>query len=284
MRDQYNEQLEQLNGRLSEMGALCEACIDSVAVTLSGLNADGTKNEEATEQRVLKIYRTDAEIDEMERTIEAQCLRLLLKQQPVAGDLRFISAALKMISDMERIGDQCADIADIAQFLDGEAAFAELETAVNIRDMAAETMKMVTKAVDSFIARDLDMARQVVKNDDIVDEMFNAIREKIADLIAARHEKGILFLDLLMIAKYFERIGDHATNVAEWVEFAITGEHEKKTEISGSAVIGKESRPALRQRPVRGSVRLDFPVMILVCLSARGYNGHTERSGRRNTT
>ena len=218
MRDQYNEQLEQLNGRLSEMGALCEACIDSVAVTLSGLNADGTKNEETT----------DAEIDEMERTIEAQCLRLLLKQQPVAGDLRFISAALKMISDMERIGDQCADIADIAQFLDGEAAFAELETAVNIRDMAAETMKMVTKAVDSFIARDLDMARQVVKNDDIVDEMFNAIREKIADLIAARHEKGILFLDLLMIAKYFERIGDHATNVAEWVEFAITGEHEKK--------------------------------------------------------
>ena len=164
----------------------------------------------------------------MERTIEAQCLRLLLKQQPVAGDLRFISAALKMISDMERIGDQCADIADIAQFLDGEAAFAELETAVNIRDMAAETMKMVTKAVDSFIARDLDMARQVVKNDDIVDEMFNAIREKIADLIVARHEKGILFLDLLMIAKYFERIGDHATNVAEWVEFAITGEHEKK--------------------------------------------------------
>lgn len=228
MRDQYNEQLEQLNGRLSEMGALCEACIDSVAVTLSGLNADGTKNEETTEQRVLKIYRTDAEIDEMERTIEAQCLRLLLKQQPVAGDLRFISAALKMISDMERIGDQCADIADIAQFLDGEAAFAELETAVNIRDMAAETMKMVTKAVDSFIARDLDMARQVVKNDDIVDEMFNAIREKIADLIVARHEKGILFLDLLMIAKYFERIGDHATNVAEWVEFAITGEHEKK--------------------------------------------------------
>mgnify|MGYP003372113146 FL=1 len=144
MRDQYNEQLEQLNGRLSEMGALCEACIDSVAVTLSGLNADGTKNEEATEQRVLKIYRTDAEIDEMERTIEAQCLRLLLKQQPVAGDLRFISAALKMISDMERIGDQCADIADIAQFLDGEAAFAELETAVNIRDMAAETMKIWT--------------------------------------------------------------------------------------------------------------------------------------------
>lgn len=228
MRDQYNEQLEELNGRLSTMGALCEKCIDSVAVTLSGLNADGSKNEESTEQRVLKIYRTDSEIDEMERTIEAQCLRLLLKQQPVAGDLRFISAALKMISDMERIGDQCADIADIAQFLNGEAAFAELETAVNIRDMAAETMKMVIKAVDSFIARDLEMARQVVKNDDVVDEMFNTIREKIADLIAARHDKGILFLDLLMIAKYFERIGDHATNVAEWVEFAITGEHEKK--------------------------------------------------------
>ena len=228
MRDQYNEQLEELNERLSMMGALCERCIDSVAVTLSGVNADGSKNEEGTEQRVLKIYRTDSEIDEMERTIEAQCLRLLLKQQPVAGDLRFISAALKMISDMERIGDQCADIADIAQFLNGESAFAELETAVNIRDMAAETMKMVTKAVDSFIARDLEMAREVVKNDDVVDEMFNTIREKIADLIAARQDKGILFLDLLMIAKYFERIGDHATNVAEWVEFAITGEHEKK--------------------------------------------------------
>lgn len=222
MRDQYNEQLEQLNGRLSEMGALCEACIDSVAVTLSGLNADGTKNEEATEQRVLKIYRTDAEIDEMERTIEAQCLRLLLKQQPVAGDLRFISAALKMISDMERIGDQAADIAEITRFI----ADSPLTSRVSIAEMARSVIGMVTDSIDSYVRKNLELAQSVVRKDDEIDELFLNVKNELIRLIG-QGDDGEVCIDLLMIAKYLERIGDHAVNIAQWVEYSLTGQHSE---------------------------------------------------------
>ena len=217
MRDQYNEQLEQLNGRLSEMGALCEACIDSVAVTLSGLNADGTKNEETTEQRVLKIYRTDAEIDEMERTIEAQCLRLLLKQQPVAGDLRFISAALKMISDMERIGDQAADIAEITL----DIAHSPMISRVPIAEMARNAIVMVTDSIDSFVRKNLSLAQAVVRRDDEVDQLFLDVKQELVRLLG-QGDSGEVCIDLLMIAKYLERIGDHAVNIAEWVEYSLT--------------------------------------------------------------
>ena len=220
MRDQYNEQLEQLNGRLSEMGALCEACIDSVAVTLSGLNADGTKNEETTEQRVLKIYRTDAEIDEMERTIEAQCLRLLLKQQPVAGDLRFISAALKMISDMERIGDQASDIAEITRDIEDSPVISH----VPIAEMARSTIGMVTDSIDSFVRKNLGLAQEVIRKDDEIDRMFLEVKDELIRRIG-QGDSGETCMDLLMIAKYFERIGDHACNIAEWVEYSLTGQH-----------------------------------------------------------
>ncbi len=224
MRDKYNEQLQELNEELTQMGSLCEECISRVMLALSG--EDGI-NEEKLQTILTNVYHTDAEIDEMEKTIETLCLKLLLKQQPVASDLRLISSALKMISDMERIGDQCADIADIAKYLEHENA-GEILSAVALQEMAAATMRMVTEAVDSFVDRDLEKAREVIASDDAVDALFDKTRSDIAALAAKYPEKGMVLLDVLMVAKYFERIGDHATNVAEWVEFAMTGEHEKK--------------------------------------------------------
>lgn len=231
LRVRYGQQLEELNKNLIEMGAYCEDCISEVATALNRKNqkSEGQKQDAQAEGSILnKVYSTDALIDQMERNIESLCLKLLLQQQPVAGDLRLISAALKMISDMERIGDQCADIADIVYALDDKNAF-ELESYVHIQDMAAATMKMVTAAVDSYVARNLSAARIVIQSDDEVDDLFDKVKKEIIDLVAKYPEKGEALLDFLMIAKYFERIGDHATNVAEWVEFSITGEHQVKT-------------------------------------------------------
>ena len=230
LRVHYGQQLEELNKKLIEMGAYCEDCISEVATALNKKNnktEDLKTKEQALTSLLNKVYSTDASIDQMERDIETLCLKLLLQQQPVAGDLRLISAALKMISDMERIGDQCADIADIVRVLDGKNAF-ELESHVHIQDMASATMKMVTASVDSYVARNLSSARIVIKSDDEVDDLFDKVKREIVDLIAKYPEKGEALLDFLMIAKYFERIGDHATNVAEWVEFSITGEHQAK--------------------------------------------------------
>lgn len=241
LRVHYGQQLEELNKDLIEMGAYCEECISEVAVALNGKNqkmesqkakSQRAENPETGEQKekdlLYKVYTTDASIDQMEREIEALCLKLLLQQQPVAGDLRLISAALKMISDMERIGDQCADIADIVRVLDSKEAL-DLESHIHIQDMASATKKMVTAAVDSYVARNLAAARIVIRSDDEVDDLFDKVKKEIIDLVAKYPEKGEALLDLLMIAKYFERIGDHATNVAEWVEFSITGEHQTKT-------------------------------------------------------
>ncbi len=224
MRDKYNEQLQELNEELIQMGSLCEECISRVMLALSG---DKENNEEKLHNILTNVYHTDAEIDEMEKTIETLCLKLLLKQQPVAGDLRLVSSALKMISDMERIGDQCADIADIAKYLEHENA-GEILHAVPLQEMAAAVTRMVTEAVDSFVGRDLEKAREVIASDDTVDALFEKTRADIAGLAAKYPERGMVLLDVLMVAKYFERIGDHATNIAEWVEFAMTGEHEKK--------------------------------------------------------
>ncbi len=224
MRDKYNEQLQELNEELIQMGSLCEECISRVMLALSG---DKENNEEKLHNILTNVYHTDAEIDEMEKTIETLCLKLLLKQQPVASDLRLVSSALKMISDMERIGDQCADIADIAKYLEHENA-GEILHAVPLQEMAAAVTRMVTEAVDSFVGRDLEKAREVIASDDTVDALFEKTRADIAGLAAKYPEKGMVLLDVLMVAKYFERIGDHATNIAEWVEFAMTGEHEKK--------------------------------------------------------
>ncbi|PNV62272.1 phosphate transport system regulatory protein PhoU [Clostridium sp. chh4-2] len=210
MRNRFDEQLEYLNVELIRMGALCEDAIAYASRTLMGESS-------LSEQ----VYKTDKEIDQKERDIESLCMRLLLQQQPVAKDLRLISSALKMISDMERIGDQASDIAEIAGFIKDR----KVQSNIHIRDMAEATIKMVTESVDSFVKKDLKIAQEVIQYDDVVDDLFSKVKEELISLIKEDNSDGEFCIDLLMIAKYFERIGDHATNIAEWVEFSITGVH-----------------------------------------------------------
>ena len=212
MRNHFNDQLAQLNRELIQMGGLCEEIIEIVARALTGWEDDLIK----------RVTTLGAEIDESERSIETLCLKLLLQQQPVARDLRQISAAMKMITDMERIGDQAEDIAEIITHLNCRV---ERES-VQIREMAEATMQMVREAVDSYVRQDLNLAHKVMKHDDIVDDYFINVRTALIDIIAANPADGEYALDLLMIAKYCERIGDHCTNIAEWVEFSVTGVHK----------------------------------------------------------
>lgn len=212
MRNRFDRQLEQLNKELIEMGAMCE---EAIAITVEALT---TGKRELTE----KVLPIDSEIDRMERNIESLCLRLLLQQQPVARDLRQISAALKMITDMERIGDQASDIAEIIGYLDGRTA----EDRENISKMAEATIKMVTESVDAFVKRDISIAEAAIAHDDIVDDYFDEVKKLLIKMVAEKPEDGEYALDLLMIAKYFERIGDHAVNIAEWVVFSVTGIHK----------------------------------------------------------
>ena len=214
MRSRFDEQLALLNKELIEMGALCEEVIALAAQSL----AEGSA---ALARRVAPL---DAEIDRKEREIESLCLKLLLQQQPVACDLRQISAALKMITDMERIGDQAEDIAGIVVFLDGRGA----ESSELLRAMARSAIKMVTESVDAYVGRDVALAGQVIREDDVVDDYFARVKSALIGRIAHDPSDGELALDLLMIAKYFERIGDHATNIAEWVIFSVTGEHKNE--------------------------------------------------------
>ena len=211
MRRQFDQQLALLNRELIEMGALCEEVIALASKAL-------TEGDPALAARVAPL---DTEIDQKERTIESLCLKLLLQQQPVARDLREISSALKMISDLERIGDQAADIAELTRFVrlpDGPGR-------QRIEEMSKAVIRMVTDSVDSFVKRDLELAREVCREDDQVDDLFNQVKKELIGLIAADADSGELWLDLIMVAKYLERIGDHATNVAEWVEYSITGNH-----------------------------------------------------------
>ena len=212
MRDYFEEQLNKLNQELTHMGAACEEIIAMASQSLNGWDEELAK----------KVAAVGARIDESERTIETICMKLLLRQQPVAGDLRQISAAMKMITDMERIGDQAEDIVDLIAKMDLRPD----EKYPKSREMAKETMRMVTEAVDAYVKQDLEMARKVMKHDDIVDDYFNRVKKAIIDIIAANPEQGEYALDLLMIAKYFERIGDHCTNIAEWVVFSVTGVHK----------------------------------------------------------
>lgn len=209
MRNRFDEQLELLNVELIRMGALCEDAISYASRTLMG---EGDFAEE--------VYKVDHEIDQKERDIENLCMRLLLQQQPVAKDLRQVSSALKMISDMERIGDQAADIADLSKYIDEK----HVEIPPLIGKMAEMTVNMVTESVDAFVKRDLKLCRKVIDDDDQVDDAFNQIKEELAELMYQNLDAKA-GLDLLMTAKYMERIGDHAVNIAEWVEYAITGEH-----------------------------------------------------------
>ena len=212
MRSRFDEQLSQLNKEMIEMGALCEEVIALASQALTEGDAALAK----------KVAPLDGEIDQKERDIEAMCLRLLLQQQPVARDLRQISAALKMITDMERIGDQAEDIAEIVPFVVGHSA----ENDVLLKEMARATIRMVTESVDAYVKQDLALAEQVVADDDTVDSFFDQVKEQLIGRIARSPEEGEYALDLLMIAKYFERIGDHACNIAQWVEYAITGDYE----------------------------------------------------------
>ena len=211
MRNKFDSQLERLNLELITMGALCE---DAISASVKAM----TYGDEALCD---KVFATDAEIDQKERDIEAVCMKLLLQQQPVARDLRVISSALKMISDMERIGDQASDIAEISKFIKNSNA----KSRVHINDMAAAATKMVTDSVDSFVKKDLSLARKVMEYDDKVDNLFGLVKDELVRLIAEDRENGEFCIDLLMIAKYLERIGDHAVNIAEWVEYSITGAH-----------------------------------------------------------
>ena len=213
MRSRFDEQLAQLNRELIEMGALCEEAIAVAAKALAEQDAE-------LAQRVTPL---DAEIDRKERTIESLCLKLLLQQQPVAGDLRQISAALKMITDMERIGDQAADIAEIITYMKPEAAIGQS----HISEMAKAAIGMVTDSVDAFVRRDTALAEKVIADDDVVDGFFSQVKQELIALISREPGCGEYTLDLLMIAKYLERIGDHATNIAEWVVFSVTGEHKE---------------------------------------------------------
>ena len=214
MRNKFDEQLHSLDEQLTHMGELCETAIAKATQALK----DGS-----IEQAKI-IISEDEEIDQIEKDIDRLCLKLLLQQQPVAKDLRRISAALKMITDMERIGDQTSDIAEIIISSKGVAATDEIHV---IGTMASEVSKMVRNSVTAYVNRDLELAQSVMKADDEIDQYFEEVRDEMIDFIKEeKGENGKRIFDLIMVTKYLERIGDHATNIAEWVEFSITGVHK----------------------------------------------------------
>lgn len=213
MRTRFDMELDNLNSDMIAMGALCENAISEAMQSL--FSADKTAAQRTIEE--------DREIDQKEKDIEALCLRLLLQQQPVARDLRVISSALKMITDMERIGDQAADIAELIRHMHLTPVSRQNK---HLSKMADAAKKMVTESIDAFVKKDAALATKVLADDDLVDSLFLKLRHDIIEMIAADPGCGEEAVDVLMIAKYLERIGDHATNIAEWVLFSITGTHE----------------------------------------------------------
>lgn len=215
MRNRFDRQLLELNNELIQMGSLIEQAIEMAVSAL--VKQDVKKADQA--------IKFDTEIDEQEKAIESLCMKLLLQQQPVARDLRLISAALKMITDMERIGDHAADISEMTILMAGsEYAKSDINMDV-IKDMAKETTNMVIKSVDAFVNKDLELARWVIDRDDVVDNLFANFKQELIHKINENVKNGEMATDMLMVAKYFERIGDHATNIAEWVIYSITGRH-----------------------------------------------------------
>lgn len=213
MRKKFDTELGELHEELVVMASMAETAISSTVQAL--------KNKDQVLAQ--KVIGNDDAIDEKEKEIESRCLKLLLQQQPVAKDLRNVSAALKMITDIERIGDQAADIAEIVVFLCNNGEF---DVPEGLPEMARMTIQMVRGAIDAFITEDLDKANKVIKSDDEVDEEFIKTRDQLIDQIHNTDISGQNIMDLLMITKYFERIGDHAVNTAEWVIFAMTGKHK----------------------------------------------------------
>jgi phosphate transport system protein len=214
MRTRFERQLSDLHGMLTEMGAMIEGAITRANRALENQDTELAK----------EIIAFDAEVDAMEKDIESLCLKLLLQQQPVARDLRLISSALKMITDMERIGDHAADISELTLEVAGTKY---MKKPVYIPQMAWATARMVTDSIEAYVKTDLELAREVIKADDVVDDLFYALKDDTIESIRDGQTDGNQAIDFLMIAKYFERIGDHATNIAEWVEFSITGTHDE---------------------------------------------------------
>ncbi len=215
MRNRFEEKLSILNDTLIEMGALIEKAIKDSILALRECDLNLAK----------KTIALDEEINQIEKEIESQCMKLLLQQQPVARDLRLISAALKIITDMERIGDQSADIAKRTIELKNIAELKYIKNLSIIPKMGEITADMVTKSIDSFVKRDISLAENVIETDIQVNRLFKEAKQKIIDIIHEDKNDGEEAVELLMVAKYFERIGDHATNIAEWVIFSITGAH-----------------------------------------------------------
>ena len=213
MRNRFDEQLHMLNHELLEMGALIERAIRSATDALVKQDAEAA----------LQAIAADKEVDQAERDIESLCLKLLLQQQPVARDLRLISSALKMITDMERIGDQASDIAELVIYLSKEPYRKEL---THLPQMAENAIRMVTGALDAYVRKDVALAQEVMDMDDAIDALFVTVKDELIALIRDDASAGSQAIDLLMIAKYYERIGDHAQNIAEWVEYALIGRHK----------------------------------------------------------
>ena len=213
MRNRFDEQLHTLNHELLEMGALIERAIRSATDALVKQDVEAA----------LQAIAADREVDQAERDIESLCLKLLLQQQPVARDLRLISSALKMITDMERIGDQASDIAELVIYLSKEPHIKEL---THLPQMAENAIRMVTGALDAYVRKDVVLAQEVMGMDDAIDTLFVTVKDELIDLIRNDAAAGSQAIDLMMIAKYYERIGDHAQNIAEWVEYALTGRHK----------------------------------------------------------
>lgn len=213
MRNRFDRQLSTLNDELIEMGSMIEKSIETAIKALVNQDVDLARH----------AIEADEEIDRQERIIEDLCLKLLLQQQPVAKDLRLISSALKMITDMERIGDHASDISEITIALADQPYIKKLE---HIQQMAKETMIMLVGNIEAFVDKDLEKANEVIKRDDVVDDLFDKVKKELIQMIHENADKGEQAADLLMVAKYMERIGDHATNISEWVIFSITGEHK----------------------------------------------------------
>ena len=213
MRNRFDRQLSTLNDELIEMGSMIEKSIETAIKALVNQDVDLARH----------AIEADEEIDRQERIIEDLCLKRLLRQQPVAKDLRLISSALKMITDMERIGDHASDISEITIALADQPYIKKLE---HIQQMAKETMIMLVGSIEAFVDKDLEKANEVIKRDDVVDDLFDKVKKELIQMIHENADKGEQAADLLMVAKYMERIGDHATNISEWVIFSITGEHK----------------------------------------------------------
>lgn len=215
VREKFDKQLNDLNDLLIEMGNTIESSIKLAVEALINQNVELAQS----------VIDGDREVDELEKEIESKCLKLLLQQQPVASDLRNISSALKIITDMERIGDQAADISEITIFISEQKY---MKNIVHIPQMANAVIKMVKGSIDAYVNKDLDLVMEVIEYDDIVDDLFDVIKAEVIELIRKDAKNGEQGIDFLMIAKYFERIGDHAENISEWVYFSITGEHFEK--------------------------------------------------------